>query len=136
MYICPVCGYEKLQYPIEENPICPSCYTEFGFDDAMRTFNQLREDWIKGGMKWQGINVEHKPPNWKPIRQLALAGKLGNREAELLRSMGLLNKLAETTIEDEVFNDTYQVEPNFEAYVRFNVRYIDVRFLEIGVAGA
>jgi hypothetical protein len=67
---CPVCGFDKLLYPIEESPICPSCYTEFGFDDEIKTFKELRADWIKDGMPWRGKNVQPPPIGWNPYVQL------------------------------------------------------------------
>jgi hypothetical protein len=74
MIICPVCGYEKLLQPVEENPICPSCYTEFGFDDEKQTFQKLRQNWIDAGMPWKAINVEPAPDDWNPIKQLRNIG--------------------------------------------------------------
>lgn len=54
MYICPVCGWDK----IEQDPsqwtfeICPQCGTEFGNDDYWNTHEELRQRWIDGGSKW------------------------------------------------------------------------------------
>lgn len=71
MSTCPVCGFERLPYPIRENPICPSCYTEFGYDDIGSTFAELRDEWIEMGMPWGALNVEPAPPGWDPNKQLA-----------------------------------------------------------------
>jgi predicted amidophosphoribosyltransferase len=51
MFPCPVCSYGMADPPDNYN-ICPQCGTEFGFDDAGKTHQELREEWIKGGCKW------------------------------------------------------------------------------------
>jgi predicted RNA-binding Zn-ribbon protein involved in translation (DUF1610 family) len=52
MHICPVCGYDKLWRPAEDDLICPSCGTQFGYTDAIRTHSQLRQRWIDNGKQW------------------------------------------------------------------------------------
>jgi hypothetical protein len=66
--ICPVCGY-SLQYPAADFHICPSCGTEFGFDDASRTHTELRAAWLQGGAQWWSTS-RPVPPNWDPSLQL------------------------------------------------------------------
>ncbi|MDG6908470.1 MAG: hypothetical protein JRN20_22090 [Nitrososphaerota archaeon] len=98
---CPVCGFKLWFEPwdyLSENSasheICPCCFTEFGFDDwadgnpnaRPAIWDQLRKEWIDGGMKWGGKHSEsikkynHKfsepPENWDPVEQL--------KEADLL----------------------------------------------------
>lgn len=63
-YICPVCGFGGLSEPPENFVICPSCGTEFGYTDFMRTHDELRRRWIDGGLKWHS-RVIPEPPNWE-----------------------------------------------------------------------
>jgi hypothetical protein len=66
--VCPVCGYQ-MSWPPSDFNICPCCATEFGYDDAGRTYEDLRNEWIKGGMAWWSpCNVQ--PSGWDPERQL------------------------------------------------------------------
>ena len=74
MYVCPVCGYNGLQYPPANFTICPSCYTEFGYDDATLTHEALRREWIQNGMQWEASNITPPPPGWNPVQQLLDAG--------------------------------------------------------------
>ncbi|MEO6872245.1 MAG: hypothetical protein ABI233_08520 [Chthoniobacterales bacterium] len=76
-HTCPVCGYPKLQ----EKPrtrasggsfeICPSCGFQFGVsdDDDEFTYEQWRERWRAGGLKWS--SHQPMPHGWEPRRQLA-----------------------------------------------------------------
>jgi uncharacterized Zn finger protein (UPF0148 family) len=80
VYICPVCGYK----PLLEQPwdgdmasfgICPSCGTQFGYQDFAadseeRSYRhqELRAKWIERGMPWHG--VKGPPENWNPQEQL------------------------------------------------------------------
>jgi hypothetical protein len=69
MYICPVCGYEKLSDPPEDFNICDCCGTEFGLDDFEASYEKLRHDWIAEGYHW--FDPQSGPPsNWNPIAQL------------------------------------------------------------------
>ena len=73
--ICSVCGYDKLDYPIQNYDICPSCFCEFGVSDLDWTYSELREDWITRGAQWaNGSNVIPTPPNWSACRQLLNVG--------------------------------------------------------------
>jgi hypothetical protein len=73
-YICPVCGYDKLEdNPFDENggasfEICSCCGTEFGYElgafDAEK-IQKLRQGWIKGGMNWFDDTKKHKNWNYK-----------------------------------------------------------------------
>ena len=71
MYTCPVCGYNQLRYPPRNENICPSCYTEFGYDDATKTHDELRAEWLANGAHWEGMNVMPPPAGWNPFTQLA-----------------------------------------------------------------
>ena len=65
---CPVCYYPMLWPPSEHN-ICLCCGTEFGYDDLTLSHEQLRADWVSGGMKWWS-KITDPPPGWDPIKQL------------------------------------------------------------------
>ena len=69
MHICPGCGYAKLEFAPEDFTICPSCGTEFGYQDATRSYYDLCQDWIAGGLKWHS-RVEELPFPWNPYNQL------------------------------------------------------------------
>ena len=61
-----------MQYPAADYHICPSCGTEFGYDDAGRTHAELREQWIRTGLTWWSP-VDPKPEGWNPIIQMVNA---------------------------------------------------------------
>jgi hypothetical protein len=82
---CPVCGY-RLEDPLwqEDSPsdeICPSCGTQFGYDDEaggdlakrQAIYRSRRNAWVDHGMKWYSRGIS-RPPNWNPVEQLRLAG--------------------------------------------------------------
>jgi hypothetical protein len=69
MYICPVCGYERLPEAPLNFSICACCGTEFEFDDFATTYAQLRARWVSTGYRWFSPCVT-KPLNWDPIAQL------------------------------------------------------------------
>lgn len=66
--ICPVCGY-PLQWPPIDFHICPSCGTEFGYDDAGHSHADLRARWLESGAHWWSTNTL-PPANWNPDVQL------------------------------------------------------------------
>ena len=80
MHTCPVCGYNKLFYPPLDESICPSCYTEFGYDDATRSHPELRREWLANGPKWAGANVMPPPYGWNPYEQLKNIGAVEEPE--------------------------------------------------------
>ena len=65
---CPVCGY-GLNRPPEDFVICPSCGTEFGYDDSGTSHEELRQRWIATGPAWWST-VDQQPANWNPYQQL------------------------------------------------------------------
>lgn len=75
LFTCPVCGYNHMDEPAYDRmgcatyTICPSCGTEFGYDDSNAAHAQLRERWIGGGMNWWS-KATAPPPGWNPERQL------------------------------------------------------------------
>jgi hypothetical protein len=70
MHICPVCGYNGLIDPPANFTICPSCGTEFEYDDAFSTHAELRASWLRGGAKWWSP-VDPEPPDWDPYLQVS-----------------------------------------------------------------
>lgn len=74
--VCLVCGYLSLEEPPYDaggSPsyeICPCCGFEFGFDDGSEglSYDQYRENWIKGGAHWFTLSL--KPANWNLEKQL------------------------------------------------------------------
>ena len=53
LFSCPVCGYGELTTPPYDEfkcaifEICPSCGTEFGYDDVSTSFVLLQKNWIE-----------------------------------------------------------------------------------------
>jgi hypothetical protein len=72
-HICPVCGYDKLEFPPRNFSICACCGTEFGYDDRVLSHERLRARWIRKGFPWFDPD-EQKPIRWNPIDQLLRAG--------------------------------------------------------------
>jgi hypothetical protein len=77
--ICPVCGYDGLEEPAYDEAgcasfeICPCCGIEFGYDDAQKTHNELRNLWLGSGCPWHSL--ENRPPaGWNAEQQLRAAG--------------------------------------------------------------
>jgi hypothetical protein len=68
MNYCPVCGY-ALAYPPTDFHICPSCGTEFGYDDSGTTYEELRSRWISSGPSWWSP-ADPMPRNWDPFEQM------------------------------------------------------------------
>lgn len=75
-YICPVCGFNKLnELPFDKNgepshEICPCCGFEFGFNEVHGAggFNVFRVRWIQSGAKW--FMPAAKPLRWDLKKQL------------------------------------------------------------------
>ncbi|RBP15900.1 hypothetical protein DFR50_107170 [Roseiarcus fermentans] len=71
---CPVCGYDGLEEPAYDDvgapsyEICPCCGIEFGYEDASRSHESLREEWIAKGMPWWAD--DKPPPGWDPVQQV------------------------------------------------------------------
>jgi len=77
---CPVCGYQGLRRPPRNFSICPSCGTEFEYDDFGMSREEvdqrrieLRNRWIESGPIWHS-KVVPAPPAWNPVAQLLSAG--------------------------------------------------------------
>jgi hypothetical protein len=75
-YLCPVCGYDKLDEPPMGFSLCSCCGTEFELDDDSiegKSHEQLRALWRSNGMQWFS-RTTLPPDNWDPIEQLMRAG--------------------------------------------------------------
>jgi hypothetical protein len=68
-YLCPVCGYDGLEEPPQDDFICPCCATQFGYHDYAHSHAELRRNWIMAGARWFA-SWEGVPPGWDPIKQL------------------------------------------------------------------
>src|ERR1017187_7696142 len=69
MYLCSVCGYDRLEDPPKNFTICPSCGTEFGYDDAFASHAELRAKWLRNGAQWWST-VDPKPEHWDQQQQV------------------------------------------------------------------
>jgi hypothetical protein len=67
MFTCPVCYFEKMPDPPADFNICPCCGTEFGIDDELFSFTELRGQWVAEGADWFYMS---SPEGWDPWRQL------------------------------------------------------------------
>lgn len=72
-YTCPVCAYDGLEEPPAYFTICPSCGTEFGYQDLIRGHDELREAWIADGPVWRSAVIA-APPQWNGMEQLRRGG--------------------------------------------------------------
>lgn len=66
---CPVCGYPSLPEHAMNHGICPSCGTEFGYDDFTRSHSELRTKWLRSGAEWFDDHTP-RPRNWDPLKQV------------------------------------------------------------------
>lgn len=79
MFSYHVCRYPDLDEPPYDQhgyasfDIYPCCGTEFGYDDANTSHDELREKWIKIGFKWL-VKASMSKFGWDPIKQLSDAG--------------------------------------------------------------
>ena len=68
--ICPICGYDELEYPINEFDICPCCLCEFGVSDEEWSEVELRNDWVSHGALWAWESYDiPQPANWNARKQ-------------------------------------------------------------------
>jgi hypothetical protein len=80
MFICPVCGYDRLEEPPRSEEgggsyeICESCGFQFGVsdDDRGRSYQEWRKQWLQVGAPWSSANPP--PPGWNPREQLKRSG--------------------------------------------------------------
>lgn len=64
-----------MRLPPADFHICPSCGTEFGYDDAGRTHTELRAVWLRGGAHWWSP-VDRAPAGWDPYMQISNIAEL------------------------------------------------------------
>ena len=70
---CPVCGYGGLTSAPKDDMICPCCGTQFGYDDFVKTHEQIRREWLSRGALW--FSRKTLPPAaWSADKQLTQAG--------------------------------------------------------------
>lgn len=87
-YTCPVCAFTGLDEPPAYFTICPSCGTEFGYQDLVKGHDELRTQWIATGAKWHSAVIV-APYQWDGMAQLKLAGFIdyspisGNAQTEI-----------------------------------------------------
>jgi len=72
-YPCLVCGYRFLPRRAQDDLICPSCGTQFGYTDCSVSHRDLRNEWIGRGAKWHSHHIQ-APTGWNGIVQLLNAG--------------------------------------------------------------
>src|SRR5258708_10202028 len=75
MFTCHVCGYQELRRPHGAFLAVAACRTEFGYDDARRTNEELRGAWLRRGASWFSQAVA-TPAHWNAYTQLQDAGLL------------------------------------------------------------
>lgn len=77
-FSCPVCGYDDSELPSFgaewRDEICPSCGTQFGYDDANTSHEELRRRWVSTGARWASRNPA--PADFNGLEQLRRAGFL------------------------------------------------------------
>lgn len=71
---CRVCGYNDIEMWREGKYatyyICPSCFTESGYDDLnYEIILKRRTEWIAEGMPWRS-STEPTPQPWDKLKQL------------------------------------------------------------------
>ena len=72
-YTCPVCGYNGLKRPAQDELICPCCGVQFGYDDFALSHEQIRENWLREGAHWFS-HTTLPPLGWTAEGQLLRAG--------------------------------------------------------------
>ncbi len=95
IFTCPVCGYRELPRPAVDDLICPSCGTQFGYDDCSASHVDLRREWIRRGLNWHS-RVIPQPRSWNPLVQLTEAGF-----AVRLSGANMTEEVTRTVIGDE-----------------------------------
>lgn len=73
MFMCPVCGYDRMLRPPAVGYICPCCGVEFEVDDYELSHEELRRLWIARGRHWFS-HATPPPPGWNALLQLERAG--------------------------------------------------------------
>ncbi len=89
--MCPVCGYPDLESQPVNHEICPSCGTQFGYDDYLRSHAALRQEWLSSGAQW--FLKGYQPYCWNAYRQLENAGLIRiEQEPKTKTTVGIVNR--------------------------------------------
>ena len=72
MMMCPVCAYRFLSDDALNHDVCPSCGTEFGYDDVAQSHESLRMEWLGNSGPWFDRSVG-PPADWDPVAQVMAA---------------------------------------------------------------
>lgn len=74
-YRCKMCGYDQMPFPPNRHNICPCCGIEYGVDDALDSYEKLRDDWLLAGAPWfSTLEPYVRPLDWNAWDQLDRAG--------------------------------------------------------------
>jgi hypothetical protein len=73
MYVCPVCVYAALEFPLGDFTICPNCGTEFGSHDSNKGSVELGAERAERGLLWSSRVIE-RPAGRDRLSQLQSAG--------------------------------------------------------------
>jgi hypothetical protein len=97
--------------PPKDYYICPSCGTEFGNDDTLFTYQELRSQWLANDARWFS-RATPPPIGWNAYEQLMLAGFLqyeptAEDEVGIVdfgeRTVAVNNQLARIVIQGHVY---------------------------------
>lgn len=87
-FLCPVCGYADATAPAFDGKqgswsqeICPSCGTQFDYDDDHKSHAELRAEWLARQAPW--FSNRPKPDRFDPLGQLERAGLLSRVQTDL-----------------------------------------------------
>ena len=98
-FTCPVCGFHNDKLPPFEDgqnkwfqEICPSCGTQFGYDDDALSHHALRLRWVEGGAKADrlraGSHLANSHGLWMNKHPLGRQSALRRHIATRQRSVG------------------------------------------------
>jgi hypothetical protein len=63
-----------MRFPAADDNICPSCGTEFGYDDFSNSHLSLRNKWLANGAEWFSQTTRPPDYDWNGFRQVMEAG--------------------------------------------------------------
>lgn len=106
---CPVCGF-RLAAGLHDHQICPSCGTEFGYDDAGVTHAQLRRRWLDAGAPWFS-DYTQAPTDWNPETQVMRVMDITPRTQGTNATRTVLTRLRPITV-----GGGRRVQPGFTEY--------------------
>ena len=101
-FTCTVCGYDGLEEPPSDWNICERCGTEFGYQDARTSHDELRSRWIAGGAHWHSPDFP-PPPFWSAIEQLANVGYMVTDEEKRIITPDELASVGRISLRDKAF---------------------------------